>query len=207
MPVKKKSKDSSPHHLGEALRQKRESLGISLRTLATRLDFSPSFISQVENGLASPSIGSLEKIAAALEMSLAELFQPSGPHAKPGIVRAGDRQTIRSEWSQAEIESLLSRHDVQLEPMLVKLASGGSSGKHPHASAREQFAYILAGAVTLTIDGEDQVLKKGDAVSLAANAAVRWQNHARSATQILIVAQAIKIPRKQQPAKKQKGSR
>ncbi|WP_446742269.1 helix-turn-helix domain-containing protein [Silvibacterium acidisoli] len=193
MPVKKKSKDAPARHLGEALREKRESLGISLRTLAARLDFSPSFISQVENGLASPSIGSLEKIAGALEMSLAELFRPSGSHTKSGIVRSSERPAIRSEWSQAEIESLLSRHDVQLEPMLVKLAPGGSSGKHPHASAREQFAYIVAGAVTLTLDGVDQVLKKGDAVSIPAAAAVRWQNHARSATQILIVSQAVKI--------------
>lgn len=193
MPAKKQSKDASPHHLGEALRQKRESLGISLRTLATRLDFSPSFISQVENGLASPSIGSLEKIAGALEMSLAELFQPSGSQTKSGIVRAADRQAIRSEWSSAEIESLLSRQDVQLEPMLVKLAPGGSSGKHPHASPREQFAYILAGAVTLTLDGTEQVLKKGDAVSIPAAAAVRWQNHAKSATQILIVSQSKRL--------------
>jgi len=37
-----------------------------LRTLAEKTDFSPSFISQVENRQASPSISSIEKIALAL---------------------------------------------------------------------------------------------------------------------------------------------
>jgi transcriptional regulator with XRE-family HTH domain len=43
---------------------------MSLRGLAEKTNFSPSFISQVENGQAPPSISSMERIALALGVLL-----------------------------------------------------------------------------------------------------------------------------------------
>lgn len=48
---------------------------MSLRALGEVTGFSASFLSQVENGLASPSISSMEKIAAALGVTLWQFFQ------------------------------------------------------------------------------------------------------------------------------------
>jgi transcriptional regulator with XRE-family HTH domain len=80
--------------LGDMLRQHRESIGLSVRTLATKAGFSPSFISQVENGLASPSIGSLEKIAACLDVTLSELFRHQNEPLS-GVVRVKDRPRMK----------------------------------------------------------------------------------------------------------------
>ena len=60
--------------VGLAIRALRESKHISVRALATASGFSSSFISQVENGLASPSISSLQEIAHALGTSLGQFF-------------------------------------------------------------------------------------------------------------------------------------
>lgn len=57
---------SAKRHWGALIRDFREHRCLSVRTLAARAGFSPSFLAQVENGLASPSIASLEKIVAAL---------------------------------------------------------------------------------------------------------------------------------------------
>ncbi len=43
---------------------------MSVRMLAKQAGFSPSFMSQVENGQVSPSISSMEKIAAAVGVTL-----------------------------------------------------------------------------------------------------------------------------------------
>jgi transcriptional regulator with XRE-family HTH domain len=56
--------------IGEVLRQLRERQGLSLRTLAGRAGFSASFLSQLENGQVSPSIASLDRIAAELGVTL-----------------------------------------------------------------------------------------------------------------------------------------
>ena len=46
---------------------RRETLGVSLRELARRTDLTAAFLSQVERGQANPSIGSLRRIAEALD--------------------------------------------------------------------------------------------------------------------------------------------
>src|SRR6185503_11454746 len=108
-------------NLGEAVRKLRERSHMSLRTLAEKSDFSPSFISQVENGQASPSISSMERIAVALGVTLGEFFQAT-ENGQSSIVRAGSRLGLNSEWSKANIESLLhSGPGGKLEAVLVTL--------------------------------------------------------------------------------------
>jgi transcriptional regulator with XRE-family HTH domain len=52
--------------IGAAVRRLREVRGLTLRAVADQAGFSASFLSQVENEQASPSISSMERIAAAL---------------------------------------------------------------------------------------------------------------------------------------------
>src|SRR5262249_31049905 len=94
------------HAIGAWVRRLRTEQRMSLRTLASRTDFSPSFISQVENGVVSPSIASMEKIAKVLGVTLGEFFAASAQGAEGLIVRARERPRISSLWSQARIESL-----------------------------------------------------------------------------------------------------
>jgi len=178
------------NHIGEMLRLHREKIGLSVRTLATNAGFSPSFISQVENGVASPSIGSLEKIASCLDVSVSELFKR---HDEPvsSVVRAKERPRVESGWSQAEIESLGFDKSTKLEPLLITLQPGGASGKRPQGVSREQFVFVVAGEVLLTLDGVDQSLTKGDAVTVRPNNLVLWVNTSDRPLQILFVSHAV----------------
>lgn len=172
------------------LRQRREAAGLSVRTLATRAGFSPSFISQVENGIASPSIGSLEKIAACLQVSLSELFDDRGDVGSP-VVRAKDRPRIESGWSQAEIESLRADGTSRIDPILITLQPGGASGNARHAVSREQFVFVLSGEVELTLEETAQKLGTGDAVTLRAQTPALWTNTSKRPVLLLFVALAI----------------
>ena len=60
--------------IGGRVRQLRAEHGLSLRALAARTGFSPSFISQLEADLVAPSIPSLEKIARVLGVTLTQFF-------------------------------------------------------------------------------------------------------------------------------------
>ena len=92
-------------NVGERIRQLRLGLGMSVRTLATKTGFSPSLISQVENGQVTPSIASLERIAMALGVSLGKFFAEPDARAV-GLVRASARQKLTSTWSPVSIEAL-----------------------------------------------------------------------------------------------------
>jgi transcriptional regulator with XRE-family HTH domain len=69
--------DERRQHLdqvGRRLRQAREARGFSLREMARRIGVSPSFVSQVETGKASPSVGTLYSLVNELGLSLDEVM-------------------------------------------------------------------------------------------------------------------------------------
>jgi transcriptional regulator with XRE-family HTH domain len=132
---------TSQVHVGERLRQFRTDRGLSVGTLATKAGFSPSFISQVERGQVSPSIASLERIAAVLGITLGGFFTepPPGPVA---VVRTVDRQVLTSARSRAKFEALGPTGGAQtLAPIMMTLA-GGRSGTRLHEARSEQFALV-----------------------------------------------------------------
>ena len=176
----------SEQQLGELVRELREDRRLSVRTLAAQAGFSPSFISQVENGQASPSIVSLERIAAALGVTLVEFFQASEARTST-VVRGARRPRIESVWSKAKIEALGVEHS-RLEPVMIALAPGGSSGKKPHANSREEFALVSSGEVTLFLDADEQILDRGDSVTIPPQRPRRWFNHTSGVAEILVVA-------------------
>jgi quercetin dioxygenase-like cupin family protein len=161
---------------------------MSLRALAAGTDFSPSFISQVENGLVSPSISSMQKIAEALGVTLGEFFAAAGHGQGGAIVRAADREKLKSSWSCALVESLApmdGRHP--MEALLITLEAGGRSGKHPYPRPQGEFAFVLEGEVSLTLGPETHVMEEGDAVMILPRELRLWVNEGESAVRILVV--------------------
>ena len=61
--------------IGEKLKKSRNDKGMSLRELATKVELSASFLSQIEQGKASPSIENLKKIAHTLDVRVAYLIE------------------------------------------------------------------------------------------------------------------------------------
>jgi transcriptional regulator with XRE-family HTH domain len=175
--------------LGGVMRRLREDRGLTLRAVAERSGFSASFLSQVENDQASPSISSMERIAAALGVTLGEFFQTAERENPATIVRASARHTLYSQWSRARLESLAGGDlNGRLQPVLVTMKPGGSSGKRPYPAPFEEFALVLSGSVVLTTDDSEQVLCVGDAVTIRAGALRRWHNPTQEPTQIVVVS-------------------
>ena len=177
--------------IGEVLRRARETAGLSLRTLGMRAGFSASFLSQVENGQVSPSLASLEKICAALGLTLPSLFEESQAQA-PVVVRAESRPGFNSSWSRARVESLAPATDrPSLEAIAVTLSPGGISGKHHTRHPVDQFAYVLSGKLVLLL-GDDRIeLQEGDSVLIPAKSPHRWHNERDAAAQVLFVSSRL----------------
>jgi transcriptional regulator with XRE-family HTH domain len=179
----------SPQVIGEHIRRLRSDRGLSVRAFAAQTGFSPSFISQIENGQVSPSLGSMQKIAETLGVTLGEFFAAAETGEQQLIVRADDRRRMDSTWTDAHIEALgAMAPNRRLEPVLVVFGPGGKSGRHPHAPSGEEFAFVVKGKVTLTLADEENEMAAGDAVSLPAHAPRLWENRTQEVTEILIVS-------------------
>jgi XRE family transcriptional regulator, regulator of sulfur utilization len=176
------------HNLGVAIRELRRRRKLGLRVVAKQTGFSPAFLSQVENGQASPSLASMERIAQALGVTLGEFFNGT-QERRPIIVRAQDRPGLNSEWSRARIEAIgHSGPEHRMHAILVTLECGGASGKKPHVHSQEQLAFVLSGRIQLTLGSDESILRRGDAVMLLPEVPRLWRNVSTRAAQVLIVS-------------------
>src|ERR1700750_3034415 len=113
--------------VGEGLRKHRQEAGMSLRALAREVGVSPSLISQIEHGKATPSVATLYAIVSELGISLDELFfdPPRGAAAvKPATVERaaqmdpGHARLASSHW-QAPSEGPVLRANNRLSLTLA----------------------------------------------------------------------------------------
>lgn len=62
------------HALGQAVKHRREELGLTQEQLDNNTDLHQRWISNVENGKRNPSYASLRRLAAGLDLSASELL-------------------------------------------------------------------------------------------------------------------------------------
>lgn len=184
--VKAVESASSEQQVGDHLRDVRTRQGFSVRALAARAGCSPSFISQVEHGQASPSIASLERLVQALGMTLGDFFRANTP---PAVVRSHERTALTNSLSGAQIEALApAGAGHALEPLLFTLEPGGQSGSQPLARDGDEFAFVCEGDVQLTLGEAVHRLTRGDAATFPAETPHRWENVGREPARIVVVS-------------------
>jgi transcriptional regulator with XRE-family HTH domain len=190
-PVAAEAHRSRHLDIAPRLRQAREALGLSLRGLARRTGFSASFLSQVELGQASPSLGSLERIVAALGLELSDLLGgvASARHAKAPLVHRRDDTVVRSDWSRATLRLLLSPSaERAVSVILIGIDPGGQSGKTPYARAGGTFTFCTSGCATLVTGQESITLSSGDSIYYDASLAALWRNDSETRAELLVVS-------------------
>jgi transcriptional regulator with XRE-family HTH domain len=79
--------------LGARVRTLRRERGLTLKGLGRLAGLSHPFLSQVERGLARPSVGSVERIAAAMGVSVAHLWAPA-PQAAAVTIQRRDEGAV-----------------------------------------------------------------------------------------------------------------
>ena len=77
-------------NIGEKITQYRKSKGLSIRELAKLANVTPSLLSQIERGLANPSVNSLKSIANALSTPLFTFF--TSEVVKEDLIVRGDNR-------------------------------------------------------------------------------------------------------------------
>jgi len=161
--------------VGERLRAIRRLRRCTLRTVAERAGLSESFLSQIERGRSNASIASLRRIADALGVSVADLFEPTGP-PRPRVLRREDRPALT--FGVLGRKLLLTPKPLHhLEVFVGELDAGGSTGTEPYAHGdSEELFVVLAGTVQLELGGELHELDAGDSIDYRSSTPHRISN-------------------------------
>ena len=158
--------------IGAALRDLRESRGLSARQLAAQAGVSAAMVSRTENGLVSPSISTLSALSRALGVPLVSLFRETASdhtdftHVKKG---GGLKSTRILDNHTHEFTNLAfhTRRDLQFEARLVTLAR--QDARPPiYVGHGVVFVHAIEGEAIYRYGPEEINLKAGDSLSLDA---------------------------------------
>ena len=175
--------------VGRRVHALREARGLSLRDLAARSAVSAPMLSQVERGETSPTIAVAQRIAAGLDLPLSTLLRLD-ERQQVALVRKADRRTVRRDGHVVqELTRQLpgERASVTLHTLKPAGRTGEAHDRPVHAPGSRETVIAQTGRITLMIDGEQQVLAEGDAVTFDADLPHHFENHTRRAATFLAV--------------------
>jgi transcriptional regulator with XRE-family HTH domain len=179
--------------VGEKIKALRESKGLSLKELAERSGFSTALLSQMENHLISPSLGTMIKLAAAFGVKVGDFLGES--QGEPfTIVRKDERKKISRFASKDGVkygygyESLGSgKKDRHMEPFIVTLEPATVKVSKISVHEGEEFIFVLEGEMEVVLENHTDVLYPGDSIYYDSTIPHRVQCHEDKVTRILAV--------------------
>ena len=153
--------------LGGQIRQMRRQHDLSVADLAGAAGISTGMLSKIENGQISPSLTTLNAIAAALSAPLSSLFAAFEERQDCSFTRAGQGVVIERRGSKVgHVYELLGHAlggDIGIEPFLITLKTDAEPYiGFQHAGV--EFIYMLEGRLSYRHGDKAYELGPGDAI-------------------------------------------
>jgi transcriptional regulator with XRE-family HTH domain len=177
--------------LAERVRGLRGARGLSLDTLAGKSRVSRSMISLVERGESSPTAVVLEKLAAALGVTLASLFEPPDSTAPGGpLARRADQPQWRDPAS-GYLRRNVSPPGVPQPMQIVEVHFPAAGRVAFETGGRDrrvhQQIWVLAGAIDVTVGAERHRLRRGDCLAMQLDRPTIFHNPTRKPARYAVV--------------------
>jgi transcriptional regulator with XRE-family HTH domain len=170
--------------IGVKIKELRLKNNLTQEELADRCELTKGYISQLENDLTSPSISTLTDILLSLGSSLGEFFTDDD-----------DEQLVFSAADMFEKDHggyvtrwlVPSAQKNMMEPIVTELEPDAETAKDlPHDG--EEFGYVLAGEVTVTVGKRSVKAAAGDSFYFRSAKAHFIKNTGKAAAKILWVS-------------------
>jgi transcriptional regulator with XRE-family HTH domain len=176
------------------VRERRAARRLSLDALAARSGVSRSMISLIERGESSPTAVVLEKLAAALDVTLASLFDAasiaSAPAATGPIARRADQPQWRDPAS-GYLRRNVSPAGASPPTQIVEVHFPARRRVAFETGARDirihQQVWVLKGAIDITCGAERHRLREGDCLAMQLDRPTMFYNPTRKTSRYAVV--------------------
>ncbi|CUK10589.1 XRE family transcriptional regulator [Shimia thalassica] len=147
--------------LGNLIRKCRQKRRLTLKELCDKAGVSVGYLSQVERGNATPSLGTLAQIARALDLGLD--YFVTRPKPGDAVSYADQRRKFSISDTGVTYEALSTEFPGhELSAFIMNCPPGFQSETFQHEG--EEFIYILSGSIEKSLDGETFTLREGDSL-------------------------------------------
>jgi transcriptional regulator with XRE-family HTH domain len=162
-------------NVGCRLRQLRVEQGHSIRALAELSGLNVNTLSLIENGKSSPSVGTLQQLANALEVPVTVFFEADTPGNNVIYMKSNRRP--KADFTHGMLEDLgAGILSWGMEPFIVSLDPETDSGQDAIVHTGQEFVFCLEGQIEYTIDNDVYVLEAGDSLLFESHLPHRWRN-------------------------------
>jgi len=161
----------------------------TLDALAERSGVSRSMISLIERGESSPTAVLLERLATALNVPLASLFDAPGPNHEPVVRRADQIEWrdpasgyVRRNVSPGNFASPIQIVEIEFPPKARVAFDNGGRDVRAH-----QQVWVLEGSIEVSVGDDCHRLGKGDCLAFVLDRPTAFHNRTRRPAQYAVV--------------------
>jgi transcriptional regulator with XRE-family HTH domain len=177
-----KSEAEGHPKVGALIRARRRQQHMTLEALGKSAEVSVGYLSQVERDHATPSLGTLAQIARALGVGID--YFVAAPTTQSALTRAGERNRFSVDGSSIIYERLGTDFPGnQLSSFVMTVPPGYRSETVAHEG--EEILFVLEGAITQRLDGEEMIMSAGDSLHFRGNRPHSWSNHTDQPARLL----------------------
>ncbi|SHF34328.1 transcriptional regulator, XRE family with cupin sensor [Litoreibacter ascidiaceicola] len=170
--------------LGLRMRAQRHRLSMTLQQLSVTSGVSVGYLSQVERGNATPTLGTLTQIAQALEVDAGYFVRP--PRAVDSLTRGAGRPKFAVAGSSIEYEQIgAERAGHELTSFVMNVPPGYESEVVTHIG--EEIIYILEGEISQMVGEREYLMGVGDSLHYLGSTPHCWSNKTSRLARILWV--------------------
>jgi transcriptional regulator with XRE-family HTH domain len=151
--------------IGTEVRKLRKELDLTVAELSAAANISTGMLSKIENGSISPSLGTLNSLANALNVPISRLFSEREEQRDCSFVKSGQGVRIERRGTKAgHLYDLLGHSlggSICVEPYLITLKSDAA----PYPDFRHagiELIYMLTGKVRYRHADRSYVMEPGD---------------------------------------------
>jgi quercetin dioxygenase-like cupin family protein len=163
-----------------------------LQELAARSGLSKPFLSRLESGDRQASIAAVLTLSRIFDISLASLFESPREESPCVIVRGADavEKTVNGlKYTPLSYAGRL----FNVQPLRVKVSPSRRGNEHYHHEG-EEWIYVLAGKLTLSLAGKTYDLEPGDAAHFESRLPHRLMARGDHDAEVLVVAAPVWSP-------------
>ena len=169
------------------LRALRSSRGWSLEELAGRSGVSKGMVVQIEAGRTNPSVGTLVRLADAFGVTIARLLEPDSDR-RVRVLSAEEAPKLWQGGSGGFGRLLAGTNDPDFVELWEWVVEPGEAHSSPdHAPGTREMLHVLAGSVTVTVDGTDHAVAAGQTIDFQADSPHGYRNEGAEPARLVMV--------------------